>query len=189
MTTTANPKTESLYQAIIEDLRRRFDDLGQDNYQIVRDVLTALDPAGAVAEDPSRLADIARLRLVQHDPRLVTLDAEQREDLDLERFAARKPFIWLWQQWDRSSLGENLELSFRLKRLLAPYIFGRVGRNLKVYPGVRFTFGYNLVIGDDVTIFRDAFLDDRVELEIERGSVIEARSVVAPELELVGAEL
>ncbi|MBW3629724.1 MAG: acyltransferase, partial [Gemmatimonadetes bacterium] len=49
----------------------------------------------------------------------------------------------------------------RFRRVLAPYIFKRVGQNFKAFHFVEFSFGYNLEIGDDVVVHRNVLLDDR----------------------------
>lgn len=158
----------SLYDRWVADLAARFDDPAQDNNNIVRDTLAELfygsiDAGGRVIEDLTLTGQIAAASL---DPRNVTLEPEYYNDVDVERYAARKPFIWLWLQFDRSPQGWNLDLGFRLKRLLAPRIFKRVGENLKVFPYVEFSFGYNLSLGDDVTLHRNVLLDDRGEIII-----------------------
>jgi hypothetical protein len=62
------------------------------------------------------------------DPRNVTLEPEYYEELDLERYAPRKPLIWLWEMFDRSPLGENVALGIRFRRILAKHVFGAAGR-------------------------------------------------------------
>ena len=63
--------------------------------------------------------------------------------------------------FDRSPLGGNIHVGVRFRRLLAPYIFKRVGRNFKAFHFVEFSYGYNLEVGDDVVIHRNVLLDDR----------------------------
>ena len=69
--------------------------------------------------------------------------------------------IWLWQMFDRSPLGGNVDLGVKFRRLLAPYVFKRVGRNFKAFHFVEVSYGYNLEVGDDVVIHRNVHLDDR----------------------------
>jgi acetyltransferase-like isoleucine patch superfamily enzyme len=57
--------------------------------------------------------------------------------------------------------GQNVWLGIELRRLLAGYIFKRVGKNFKAFHGVEFSFGYNMEVGDDVVIHRNVLLDDR----------------------------
>jgi acetyltransferase-like isoleucine patch superfamily enzyme len=68
--------------------------------------------------------------------------------------------------FDRSPAGLNLELGFRLKRMLAKYVFKKVGKNFKCFPFVEFTFGYNLEVGDNVVLHRWVFVDDRGGVKI-----------------------
>jgi acetyltransferase-like isoleucine patch superfamily enzyme len=95
------------------------------------------------------------------DARNVTLEPEYYAEIDEARFRERKPLIWMWQLFDRSPLGGNVHLGVRFRRLLAPYIFRRVGANFKCYHFVEFSFGYNLEVGDDVVVHRNVLLDDR----------------------------
>ena len=90
------------------------------------------------------------------------MEPEYYADVDPERFARVKPLIWLWQSFDRSPLGGgNVHLGTRFRRVLAPHIFARVGKNFKCFQFVEFSFGYNLEIGDDVVVHRNVLLDDR----------------------------
>lgn len=101
------------------------------------------------------------LRRAHYDPRNLTLEAERYGDADPEKYAAVKPLIWLWYSFDRSPLGMNIELGFRLRRLLARYVFKSCGRNFKAFPYIELAFGYNMEVGDDVVIHRWVNLDDR----------------------------
>ena len=47
------------------------------------------------------------------DPANVTLEPEYYGDVDVEKYAERKPLIWFWQMFDRSALGLNHWLGFR----------------------------------------------------------------------------
>lgn len=103
-----------------------------------------------------------RLALAALDPRNVTLEPEYYSDCDDARFQPVKPLLWLWYSFDRTPLGgQNIELGVRLRRILAPFIFKRVGENFKAFQHVEFSFGYNLEVGDNVVIHRHVLLDDR----------------------------
>jgi acetyltransferase-like isoleucine patch superfamily enzyme len=106
------------------------------------------------------------------DPRNVTLEPEYYQDLDEARYAPRKPLLWLWEMFDRSALGENVELGVHFRRILAGHVFGRCGKNFKAFTHVRFSFGYNLEVGDNVVIHRHVLLDDRGGIEIGDGSSV-----------------
>jgi acetyltransferase-like isoleucine patch superfamily enzyme len=106
------------------------------------------------------------------DPANVTLEPEYYGDVDKERYCERKPLIYFWQMFDRSPLGLNHWLGFRFRKMLAKHIFKHVGKNVKIFHGVEFSFGYNLTIEDDCTIHKFVMLDDRGELIIRKGTSI-----------------
>ena len=116
--------------------------------------------------DPDNLPSGARLLMTNLDPRNVTLEPEYYAEIDRDRYYRVKPLIWLWQMFDRSPLGQNVHLGVRLRRLLAPHIFKRCGRNFKCFHFVELSFGYNLEVGDDVVIHRHVLLDDRGGIEL-----------------------
>ena len=114
----------------------------------------------AVADESVPLG--TRLALLALDPRHVTLEPEYYSDCDDARFQPVKPLLWLWYSFDRLPIGgQNIELGIQLRRLLAPYIFKRCGKNFKAFQHVEFSFGYNLEVGDDVVVHRHVLLDDR----------------------------
>jgi acetyltransferase-like isoleucine patch superfamily enzyme len=103
-----------------------------------------------------------RLALSALDPRNVTLEPEYYAECNDERFQRVKPLLWLWYSFDRTTLGgQNVWLGVELRRILAPYIFTRSGRNFKAFHHVEFSFGYNMEVGDDVVVHRHVLLDDR----------------------------
>ena len=106
------------------------------------------------------------------DPQNATLEPEYYGDVDPEKYAERKPLIWFWQMYDRSALGLNHWLGFRFRKMLGKHIFKHIGKNVKIFHGVEFSFGYNLIIEDDCTIHKFAMLDDRGELIIRKGSSV-----------------
>jgi acetyltransferase-like isoleucine patch superfamily enzyme len=134
---------------------------GADRWDLCRRTLTSIYYPRLVDADPATLPLEARVALAQMDARNVTLEPEYYAEIDSERFQQRKPLIWMWQMFDRSALGGNVHLGVRFRRILAPYIFQRVGRNFKSFHFVEFSFGYNLEIGDDVVVHRNVLLDDR----------------------------
>jgi acetyltransferase-like isoleucine patch superfamily enzyme len=134
---------------------------GEDRWELCRRVLTELFYPGLTPADPATGSLTARVALAQMDARNVTLEPEYYSEIDADRFAERKPLIWLWQMFDRTPLGANIHFGPRFRRVLAPYIFKRVGRNFKCFHFVEFSFGYNLEIGDDVVVHRNVLLDDR----------------------------
>ncbi|HEX7023227.1 MAG TPA: hypothetical protein VF187_00290, partial [Gemmatimonadales bacterium] len=139
---------------------------GADWYRICRDTLHAIWYPGAPGfeehfGDP-KLTPAARATLLALDPRNITLEPEYYAEVDTGRFARVKPLLWLWYSFDRSPAGgQNVDLGVKLRRLLAPKIFARCGRNFKCFQHTEFSFGYNLEVGDDCVVHRHVLLDDR----------------------------
>lgn len=106
------------------------------------------------------------------DPRNAILESEYYADIDAEKYAVIKPLIWFWQMFDRSPVGLNLWLGFRFRAMLGRHIFRHMGQNVRFFPGVTFTFGYNLTIADNCIFHKDVLLDDRNELLVPEGSSI-----------------
>ena len=139
---------------------------GADWYRLARETLFQLYYPGhadyeEMVADP-RLPPGARASLLALDPHNITLEPEYYAEVDPVRYARVKPLLWLWQSFDRSPLGGgNVDLAVRFRRLLAPHVFARCGRNFKCFQFVEFSFGYNLEVGDDVVVHRHVLLDDR----------------------------
>jgi acetyltransferase-like isoleucine patch superfamily enzyme len=149
-----------LYDRWLEEIQSALE-RGDDRWELCRRVLTDIFYPDLVDVDPERLPLATRVALAQMDPRNVTLEPEYYTEIDTDRFAERKPLIWLWQLFDRSPLSNDIHLGIRFRRVLAPFIFKRVGQNFKCFHFVEFSFGYNLEIGNDVVVHRNVLLDDR----------------------------
>ena len=140
---------------------------GADWSNICRDTLFNLWYPGAARGCDELLADpqtspATRAVLLALDPRNITLEPEYYAEVDAEKFARVKPLLWLWYSFDRTPAGaQNVELGVKFRRLLAPRIFARCGRNFKCFQHVEFSFGYNLEVGDDCVVHRHVLLDDR----------------------------
>jgi len=106
------------------------------------------------------------------DPNNVTLEAEHFPDVNMDLFSVRKPLLWFWQMFDRSPIGLNHWLGIRFRCMLGRHIFDHLGEGVKIYSGVDLTYGYNLSIGDGVTIRQRALLNDRGGITIGKGAVI-----------------
>jgi len=165
--TVALPQaSERLVDGWIEEIGGRLAAPGADWNRITRDVLLEIWYPGltdyeALVADPATPA-AARISLLSLDPRNVTLEPEYYSDVDAERYARVKPLHWLWQSFDRSPLGGgNVHLGVGFRRMLAPHLFARVGRNFKCFQYVEFSYGYNLEVGDDCVVHRHVLLDDR----------------------------
>lgn len=162
----------------LADLDARLKPADADRRAICRDTLHQLaHPGQGSWEECSadeKLPIASRLALAALDPDNITLEPEYYAEVDAEKFAQVKPLLWLWYSFDRLAAGgQNVALGVEFRRLLAPYIFKRVGRNFKCFQHTEFSFGYNLEVGDDVVIHRHVLLDDR------GGIVIGNRSSVA----------
>jgi acetyltransferase-like isoleucine patch superfamily enzyme len=165
-TVTLPDATNRVYDAWLAEIEGRLGEPGADWSRLTRDVLYQLYYPG-FGDSDERLADArtsaaARIALLSLDPRNVTLEPEYYADVDPARFARVKPLLWLWYSFDRSPLGgQNVHLGVRFRRLLAPHLFARCGRNFKCFQFSEFSYGYNLEVGDDVVVHRHVLLDDR----------------------------
>ncbi|HEV8148965.1 MAG TPA: acyltransferase [Gemmatimonadales bacterium] len=134
--------------------------------RICRDTLFGLWYPGApgcdaLLEDRKTPA-ATRAVLLALDPHNITLEPEYYAEVDAEKFARVKPLLWLWYSFDRTPAGaQNVELGVKFRRLLAPRIFARCGKNFKCFQHTEFSFGYNLEVGDDCVVHRHVLLDDR----------------------------
>lgn len=189
----ANPETQSAHAVMdtphpapeAEEIYRRWIKFLDDEFvrhcsqerraEIVRDQLTQIylgRPHGGrlnltlTSELPGNVVSLSL------DPLNVTLEAEHFPDVDRERYLQRKPLLWFWQMFDRSALGLNHWLGLRFRCMLGRHIFEHVGTGVKIYHGVDITYGYNLRIGDGVTIRQAALFNDRGGIEIGNNAVI-----------------
>ena len=106
------------------------------------------------------------------NPLNVTLEPEYYGDCDQQRYAPLKPLIWFWQMFDRSPVGINHWLGFRFRAMLGKHIFKSIGKNVKMFHGIEFSFGYNLTIEDDCVIHKYVMLDDRGEIILHEGTSV-----------------
>ena len=163
---------QTLYNEWLSWLRESLDEPDCDRNELCRRVLTDIYFPELAGTDPSSLSGSAKVALAQMDPRNVTLEPEYYQEIDLAQYAPRKPLLWLWEMFDRSALGENVELGIHFRRVLASHVFGSCGKNFKAFTHVRVSCGYNLHIGDNVVIHRHVLLDDRGGIEIGDGSSV-----------------
>ncbi len=166
---SAQALAENDYKAFLEELYRSLTDGRKDPNEVVRDTLVDIYSAGSGHHSPMKTDSLTLpAQVVVHslDPRNIATEPEYYSDIDEKLYAERKPFIWLWQMFDRSPLGQNALLGHRFRRMLAPLIFRRVGENFKCWHFVEWSFGYNLSFGDNVVVHRHVLLDDRGGIEI-----------------------
>ncbi|MEX2609947.1 MAG: acyltransferase [Gemmatimonadota bacterium] len=153
--------TTAAYDAWLAGIARALDDPACDRAALCRRMLTEIYYPQLAGARPEELPEGARVALLQMDPRNVTLEPEYYSDVDPERYARVKPLLWLWEKFDSSPLGENIYLGVKLRRVLARHVFRSCGANFKCFHHVKFSFGYNMEVGDDVVIHRHVLLDDR----------------------------
>jgi acetyltransferase-like isoleucine patch superfamily enzyme len=163
---------EAAYDSWLDALDRELSRPDCDRNELCRRILTQLYYPGLAGREPSELPPATQLALLQMDPRNITLEPEYYHEIDVERYARVKPLIWLWEMFDKSPLGENVHLGVRFRRILAPRIFRKCGRNFKAFHFVKLSFGYNLEVGDDVVIHRHVLLDDRGGIVIQDGASV-----------------
>ncbi len=155
------PEAEEIYRRWIQFLDDEFTRHSSEERraEIVRDQLYQLylgRPHGGklnltlTSELPGNVVSLSL------DPQNVTLEAGHFADVDRARFNARKPLLWFWQMFDRSPVGLNHWLGLRFRCMLGRHIFARMGNGVKIYHGVDLTYGYNLSIGNGVTIHQCA---------------------------------
>ena len=163
------PVGEEVYPRFVEELAERLDDPELDRNLVVRDTLSQLylgKPYDEGALTDRRLPIASKTLLASLDPRNATLEAEYYREVDPEKWARVKPLLWFWQMFDHSPVGRNVRLGTQVRAMLAPRVFKRCGRNIRIFHGVELSFGYNLTVGDGVTIHRNVLIDDRGEVVI-----------------------
>jgi len=166
------PATLTLYDGWLSDIAYRLDQPDCDRDELCREILTQLYYPQWAGKEPTGLPATGRVALAQLDPRNVTLEPEYYRDVDPDRFARVKPLLWLWEMFDKSPAGENIHLGVRFRRMLARHIFKRCGKNFKCFQFVKFSFGYNMDVGDNVVIHRYVLLDDRGGIELGDGASV-----------------
>jgi acetyltransferase-like isoleucine patch superfamily enzyme len=144
------------FDSFFEDLEGKLSNPATDRNLLCRELLAQFLHARSYADLEASAPTLA----LNLDPRNVTLEAEYYAATDVEKFARVKPLLWLWYNFDLSPAAHSVEFGVRFRRALAPHIFKRVGRNFKAFPGVQFSVGYNLEIGNDVVIHRNVLVDD-----------------------------
>ena len=174
------PEAEAIYRHWLAHLNEEFTrhQTANQRAEIVRDELFQIYLARTHG---GRMQATLESEMATHvlsesfDPRNVTLEPEYFADVDVEKYAVRKPLIWFWRMFDRSPLGLNQWLGLRFRYVLGRHIFRHLGTGVKIFNNVEFTFGYNLTIEDNCTIHRGATLDDRSELILREGTSVYER--------------
>lgn len=171
------PEAEAIYRRWLSNLNEEFTrhqsvDRRSD---IVRDELTQifLGRTHGGRKQATLTSEFATNVLAESfDPRNATLEPEYYGDIDAAQYAIRKPLIYFWQMFDRSALGLNHWLGFRFRCMLGRHIFRHLGKGVKIFHNVEFTYGYNLTIEDGCTIHKNVLLDDRGEIILHAGTSV-----------------
>jgi acetyltransferase-like isoleucine patch superfamily enzyme len=170
---TPSPAAENAFLSWIDSLDREFINRDPEHRSnVVRDSLHQIylgKPSSPAAANTGLPAEA----LVHcFDPRNVTLEPEYYGDVDAAKYAERKPLIWFWMMFDRSPLGLNHWLGYRMRAMLARHVFKHCGKNVKIFHGVEVSYGYNLTVEDNCVIHKYVLLDDRGEIIVHEGSSI-----------------
>ena len=160
-----SPAGEAFLTQFLGDLVERLDDPALERADTVRETLAQVVYATSYPE----LAERAPAAAFALDPRNILFEAERYVVTDQKRFARVKPLLWLWKSLDLTPLGQSVESGLRLRRMLAERIFAHTGKNLNIFQNVEVSVGYNLEVGDDVTVHRNVFIDDIGGVELHDG--------------------
>ena len=68
---------------------------------------------------------------------------------------------FLWDALDRTPMGLATNFALPFRRMIGERLFKRCGRNLIADESIRFNFGHNIEVGDDVFVGRGVFLDGK----------------------------
>ena len=148
--------TLGAFDTYLEDLAAKLSDPNTDRAALCRELLAQFLYGTTYTELEARLPWVA----LNLDPNNVLLEAEHYQVLDKVKFAKVKPLLWLWYNFDLSPAAHNMAFGIAFRQVLGQHIFKHCGANLKIFPGVQFSVGYNLNIADDVVIHRHVFIDD-----------------------------
>lgn len=149
-------ESHSEFASFLSDLDAQLRDPATDRGDLTRELLAQF----LYGRGYGQLRADAPLAALNCDPRNVTLEAEYYAATDPEQFARVKPLLWLWKNFDLSPSGQSAFFGIEFRRVLARHVFKRLGRNFKCWQNVEFSVGYNMEVGNDVTVHRHVLLDD-----------------------------
>jgi acetyltransferase-like isoleucine patch superfamily enzyme len=144
------------FETYLQDLGKKLSDAKTDRAALCRELLAEFLYGTTYTDLEARLPFVA----LNLDPNNVLLEAEHYRVLDQEKFARVKPLLWLWYNFDLSPAAHNMAFGIAFRKVLAQHVFKQCGKNIKIFPGVQFSVGYNLSVADNVTIHRQVFIDD-----------------------------
>jgi acetyltransferase-like isoleucine patch superfamily enzyme len=160
------------YDRWVGSIAEELSDASCDRNQLCKRILLQLFFPQLQKAEPAELSAAARIAMLQLDPRNITLEPEYYADIDPAQYAPVKPLIWLWEMFDKSIAGENVELGVKFRRVLARHIFRSCGKNFKCFHFVKLSFGYKMEVGDNVVVHRYVLLDDRGGIKLGNGSSV-----------------
>jgi len=167
------PAAERVFVEWIDKLDQEFTNRDPEHRSnIVRDALHQLYLGRPYASPDPGTGPAQQALIHSFDPGNATLEPEYYGDVDAAKYAERKPLIWFWMLYDRSPVGLNHWLGYRMRHMLARHVFKHCGKNVKIFHGMEVSFGYNLTVEDNCTIHKYVLLDDRGEIIIREGSSI-----------------
>lgn len=166
---------DSIFESWIAALDQKFTDITdvEGRSELVREALAEIYYGKSFGEAlAAALGLAAKAAVYSLDPRNATLEPEYYGDVDAAKYAVRKPLIWFWMMYDRSPLGLNHWLGYRVRYMIASHVLQHLGNNVKIFHGVEISYGYNLIIEDNCTIHKYVLLDDRGGITIREGSSV-----------------
>lgn len=179
---------ESAYSELVESIRDRLveaDHLGDAVQSILVDLngdRTRFEQFRAGEDIP--LVD--EIRLLNYHPDNVALESEWYAEKDEAAFEHSKPLQWLWRQFDRTPLANNVAFGLAFRQMLASMLFAEAGDNLRIFRDVTMTYGHNIALGDNSVVHDNVHLDDRGELSMgERVSISEGAHIYTHDHDLV----
>lgn len=173
---TLPAETESSYSDFVESIEERLtiaDDLGDAVQEILVDLNGDREVYDRwVADEEVTAAE--RVRVLNYHPDHAALESEWYAEKDEASFKRSKALQWLWRQFDRTPLANNVALGLEFRQMLASLLFEDAGDNLRIFRDVTMTYGHNITIGDHSVIHDGVHLDDRGKLTLgDRVSISE----------------
>jgi acetyltransferase-like isoleucine patch superfamily enzyme len=159
----------------IDDLDRAFTETTdvEGRCMIVRNALAQIYHSKSYDEAlRDAQSAVQQMAILSLDPANATLEPEYYGDSDWAKYSVRKPLIWFWMMFDRSPVGLNHWLGYRVRYMIAKHVLKHLGQNVKIFHGVEVSYGYNLTIEDNCVIHKYVLLDDRGEIIIREGTSI-----------------
>lgn len=179
---------EREYDEIIDEFERRLrgDDPTGD---VVQEILVDLNGDRELyeaIEAGESVSTADRVRIMNYHPDNAALESEWYAEKDEEKFSESKPLQWLWRQFDRTPLANNVAFGLAFRQMLAKLLFADAGDNLRIFRDVTMTYGHNITVGDNTVIHDDVHLDDRGTLTIgDRVSISEGAHIYSHDHDVV----